>query len=65
MQGYRQALNLSYMLETEGANSSQMTCSFEDDVETSAIVVRVTLVKTELISVCYSVLFKNSSSKEG
>ena len=52
MQGYRQALNLSYMLETEGANSSQMTCSFEDDVETSAIVVRVTLVKTELISVC-------------
>ena len=52
MQGYRQALNLSYMLETEGVNSSQMTCSFEDDVETSAIVVRaLTLVKIELISV--------------
>ena len=51
MQGYRQALNLSYMVESEGVNSSQITCSFEDDVETSAIVVRaLTLVKIELIS---------------
>ncbi len=40
MVGYRKTLNLSYDLDDRGGggNSSQ-SCSFEDDVETSAILV--------------------------
>ena len=38
MLGYRQALKLSYLSVSEGDNSSE-SCNFEDDVETSAILV--------------------------
>lgn len=42
MEGYRLTLNLSYQLSTslDGSNSTHMSCDTEDDLETSAILVR-------------------------
>jgi len=42
MVGYRTAFNLSYEYEDAGGNSSQ-TCSFDDDIRTSSILVIIAL----------------------
>ena len=39
MRGYREALNLSYVLSSENSSES---CDSQDDVETGAILVRKT-----------------------
>ncbi len=40
MKGYRTALNLSYTPSEDGLGNATESCSSEDDVETTAILVR-------------------------
>ena len=56
MQGYRVALNLSYILP-DGGNSSE-SCDSQDDVETGAILV----IKYQLIAGSFGLEQRNSHS---
>ena len=47
MVGYRMTLNLSYNTLSAGENSSQ-SCNFEDDVETSSILVNFNILSLTL-----------------